>query len=228
MFVQLSADSLWNAKISDTAVVGPYSIVGKRPTVPVGLLRREPEQTGKATKIGDGTVIGCHVVIYENVEIGENCLIGDGCIIREGTRIGNNTLIGNRCVVCYDVNVGDNVRIMDGSVIAGLTVVEDSVFIGPGVITTNDRNQKEGATSEVLEILTFRRGCKIGGSASFLAGVTVGENSHVGLGSVVTKDVAANTLVMGCPARFVRLVNDESAAKKEFIAADGRDPDNGP
>lgn len=76
--------------------------------------------------------------------------------------------------------------------------LEDDVFIGPGVITTNDKSLKE--PFEISKTL-FKKGCKIGAGAIIVCGVTIGENSIVGAGAVVTKDVKPGEIVIGNPAR---------------------------
>jgi acetyltransferase-like isoleucine patch superfamily enzyme len=90
--------------------------------------------------------------------------------------------------------------------------IEDNVFISHNVTFINDPYPR--ATTEVGTLQTeadwacvptlVKRGASIGSSATLLCGITVGENAIVGAGSVVTKDVPANTIVAGNPARVIR------------------------
>jgi len=83
------------------------------------------------------------------------------------------------------------------------TVVEDDVFVGPGVVTTNDDEMAGGRAAGELEAPVLRRGCKVGGGVILTPGVEIGEGAFVAAGSVVTKDVPPQTLVMGVPAAVV-------------------------
>jgi len=84
-------------------------------------------------------------------------------------------------------------------------ILEDNVFFGPNTVTTNDFTPKvdgdwmnDGRFRKTL----FKKGCSIGANSVIICGITVGENSLVGAGSVVTKDVPNNCLVYGNPAKI--------------------------
>lgn len=132
-------------------------------------------------RIGTGTRIWRWVHVCNGVEIGENCSIGQGCYIGPNVRIGNN------------------VRIQNGAFIPELVTIEDDVFIGPNVVFTNDKHPP-GKREDWLPILV-KRGASIGANATIIAGVTIHEGARVGAGAVVTKDVVANELVKGVPAK---------------------------
>ena len=90
----------------------------------------------------------------------------------------------------------------------GITV-EDDVFIGPGVKVLTENHPEDPITRHnvMASPILIRRNAWIGGGAIILPGVTIGENAIVGAGSVVTKDVPDNAIVVGNPARFVRNIN---------------------
>ena len=70
--------------------------------------------------------------------------------------------------------------------------IEDDVFIGPNVTFCNDRYPKSGNKNFKLEKVIVKKGASIGANATILPGVTIGENSLVAAGAVVTKDVENN------------------------------------
>jgi UDP-2-acetamido-3-amino-2,3-dideoxy-glucuronate N-acetyltransferase len=92
--------------------------------------------------------------------------------------------------------------------------IEDNVFVGHGVMFTNDLfpratnadgSQQTEADWKVIET-HVKKGASIGSNATILAGITIGENALIGAGSVVTKDVPANTIVAGSPARIFKTI----------------------
>ncbi len=69
---------------------------------------------------------------------------------------------------------------------------------------TADNGQLQAEADWLCEPTRVKRGASIGSSSTLLCGVTVGKNAIVGAGSVVTRDVPANTIVAGNPARVIR------------------------
>lgn len=135
-------------------------------------------------KIGEGTRIWQFCVILQDVEIGANCNICAHVLVENGVKIGNN------------VTLKSGVQLW-----IGLTV-EDNVFIGPNATFTNDHTPRSGQHPEKYSETKICRGASIGANATILCGITIGENALIGAGSVVTKDVPANTVWYGNPARM--------------------------
>ena len=107
--------------------------------------------------------------------------------------------------------VGKNVFINFGCTFldqGGITL-EDGVFIGPGVkiLTEGHPEQPEIRHKLQTDLVVIRRKAWIGAGAIILPGVTVGENAIIAAGAVVTKDVPANTIVAGVPAKILRNIN---------------------
>ena len=151
-------------------------------------------------KLGRDVRIFAFVNLY-GCEIGDETKIGTFVEVQRGARIGARCKISSHTFICEGVTI------------------ESEVFIGHGVTFINDRYPR--ATSALGELKTddwdcqrtlVRRGASIGSGATLLGGITVGENAIVGAGSVVTKDVPANTTVAGNPARVLKPARKDHAS----------------
>jgi acetyltransferase-like isoleucine patch superfamily enzyme len=129
--------------------------------------------------------------------------------VMAGARIGADCNICDHTYVEGDVIVGDRVTIKSGVYLWDGLRVEDDVFLGPQATFTNDPfpRSKQGFEGVVT---TIRRGASIGAGAVVLPGVTVGERAMVGAGAVVTKDVPDFAVVVGNPARVMRMLDPET------------------
>ena len=145
--------------------------------------------------ISDKAKIGKIVKIWHFAYVGDNTVIGD------------NVKIGSLSHIDYDVVIGENTMIEGLVYIPPKSRIEKNVFIGPAVSLTNDPYPPSGKMVGVV----IKEGAIIGSKAVVLAGVTVGKNSVVAMGSVVTKDVPDNTVVVGVPAiiKYSREVYDK-------------------
>jgi len=184
-------------------VVEAGAVIGKIPRL-AAHSRHEQVSAGRVT-IGDGGVVCTHAVIYVDVRIGAGSIVGDHSVIREGTRMGEQSVIGRGCGTARRVLIGSRVRVQAGSGLAPDSLIEDDVFIGPGLISLDDNTAGHWRSSgQDPEGVTLRRGCRIGGGVTLMPGVAIGEDAMVAAGSLVTRDVAACSLVMGRPARLQR------------------------
>lgn len=132
------------------------------------------------------------------------CTIGDETKIGAFVEIQKNAVVGNRCKISSHTFICEGVKI------------EDEVFIGHGVMFTNDLYPRATSADgdlqteadwRVIETQVKKR-ASIGSNVTILAGITVGENSIVGAGAVVTKDVPDNAIVGGNPARIIRAIDE--------------------
>ena len=142
----------------------------------------------KSEKIGKNTNIWQFCVIFPEAKIGDNCNICANVLIENKVKVGNN------------VTVKSGVQLWDG------ITVKDNVFIGPNATFTNDIFPRSKNKDWKLSETVIETGASIGANATILCGITIGENSMIGAGSVVTKDVPANELWVGNPAHFVRKI----------------------
>ena len=121
--------------------------------------------------------------------------------VYESAKLGKNIKIGAFAEIGRDVVIGDNVNISCGVFIPENTIIEDNVFIGPHTVFTNDKNPPSDGAWRKEKPTVVREGASIGANCTILPSLTIGENSRIGAGSVVTKDVISETLVYGNPAR---------------------------
>ena len=148
-----------------------------------------------------------------NVQVGQNVRIFN-FVNAYGCRIDDGSKIGAFVEIQKGVFIGKNCKISSHSFLCEGVHIEDNVFVGHGVMFTNDLfpratnadgSQQTEADWKVIET-HVKKGASIGSNATILAGITIGENALVGAGAVVTKDVPANTIVAGSPARVFKTI----------------------
>jgi acetyltransferase-like isoleucine patch superfamily enzyme len=158
-----------------------------------------------------------YVCIAADVKLGKNVKLSK-FINLYGCEIGDNTKIGAFVEIQKNARVGGNCKVSSHTFICEGVTIEDNVFIGHGVTFINDSYPR--ATTEdgqlqtekdwKVELTVVKKGASIGSGATILSDVVIGENAIVGAGSVVTKNVPANTIVAGNPARVLRKVTRET------------------
>jgi UDP-2-acetamido-3-amino-2,3-dideoxy-glucuronate N-acetyltransferase len=152
--------------------------------------------------------------IHPNAIVEPSCAIGSNTRIWAFSHVLGGAVIGESCNICdhvfieADVVVGNRVTIKCGVQLWDGLRLEDDVFIGPNVTFTNDKYppSKNWPLQKVQTIV--KRGASIGGGAVILPGITIGQGAMVGAGSVVTKSVPDRALVVGNPARIIRMLGD--------------------
>lgn len=160
--------------------------------------------------------------IADDVRIGENVKFSK-FINLYGCSIEDNTKIGAFVEVQKNAFIGKNCKISSHTFICEGVTIEDEVFIGHGVAFINDTYPRATADGQlqteadwVVEPTVVKKGASIGSGCTILSNVTIGEKAIVGAGSVVTKDVPANTIVAGNPARVLRNIDEERGLIQEI------------
>lgn len=136
----------------------------------------------QSKNIGKNTVVWQYTVILPEAVIGMNCNINALCFIENDVKIGNN------------VTVKCGVYLWDG------ITIEDDVHLGPSVVFSNDLYPRSKHSFSLLRT-TIRKGASVGANAVIIPGIIIGAYALIGAGSVVTKNIPANTIWMGNPAR---------------------------
>ncbi|MBS1516820.1 MAG: N-acetyltransferase [Bacteroidetes bacterium] len=148
-----------------------------------------------------------------NVKLGKDVRIFD-FVNLYGCEIGDNTKIGTFVEIQKNATVGKNCKISSHTFICEGVHIGDNVFVGHNVTFINDKYPR--ATSESGELQTeedwkvigtfVKDGASIGSSATIMCGITIGENSIIAAGAVVTKDVPPDSIAGGVPARIMKKV----------------------
>jgi len=133
-----------------------------------------------------------------------------------GCEVGDNTKIGAFVEIQKNAKIGRNCKVSSHTFICEGVTIEDDVFVGHGVTFINDSYPRATTPSGTLqtekdwkvEPTVVKAGASIGSGSTILSNITIGENALIGAGSVVTRDVQANAIVAGNPARVMRSIAD--------------------
>lgn len=163
-----------------------------------------PNALCESSKIGDRTRVWAFAHVLPGAKIGSDCNICDGVFVE------NDVIVGDRVTVKCGVQLWDGVRL------------EDDVFVGPNATFTNDRFPRSRKYPEEFPTTVVEAGASIGANATLLPGIRIGKGAMVGAGSVVTRSVPPNAIIVGNPARIIGYVTgdgDEVEAAMERRAA---------
>ena len=158
----------YNIKIENNVIIYPNTFIGNN------------------TYIMKNTIINSFSYL-EDVHIGENVIIGPFARIRAKTKIGNNSTIGN-FVELKNTTIMNNVKTKHLSYVGDATI-ENNVNIGAGTVFCNYDGRKKSHSY-------VQKNAFIGSNTSIIAPIEIGSGSIIGAGSVITKKVKANDLVL--------------------------------
>lgn len=152
-----------------------------------------------SVKLGKGVRLSKFINLY-GCEIGDQTKIGAFVEIQKSATVGKRCKISSHTFICEGVEIHDNVFVGHG-----VTFINDPY---PRATTADGELQSEADWH--VEKTVVRKGASIGSGSTILSRLTIGENAIVGAGSVVTKDVPANAIVAGNPAKVLRYLNEEN------------------
>ena len=187
-----------NVTLGRNVRLGDHVVIGEPP--------RGAEPGQLPTVIGDDAVIRSHTVIYAGNRIGRGFQTGHQVTIRENNTIGDDVSVGTGSVLEHHLDIQDGVRIHSQAFVPEMTVLRRGCWIGPRVCITNARYPLSPNVKNELVGADVGEGAKVGANATLLPGVKIGRNALVGAGSVVTKDVPEEAVVVGNPARTINSV----------------------
>jgi acetyltransferase-like isoleucine patch superfamily enzyme len=149
-------------------------------------------------KLGKGVKLSKFINLY-GCEVGDDTKIGAFVEIQKNARVGKRCKISSHTFICEGVTI------------------EDNVFVGHGVTFINDTYPRATTPDGSLqteqdwhvENTLIKQGASIGSGATILSNITIGEHAIVGAGSVVTRNVAAHSIVAGNPAKPIRSIESE-------------------
>tara|TARA_B100001996_G_scaffold1642_2_gene1519 strand:- start:24 stop:482 length:459 start_codon:yes stop_codon:yes gene_type:complete len=137
----------------------------------------------------------------QRIELAEGSVAWGPCYIGEGTKIKSKVSIGCLAHIGRDVQIGANTRIQGGVYVADNTQIGKDCFIGPNATILNDRYPPSGDPRK-WEPVKIENGAIIGGGATVLPGINVGQNAVVAAGAVLTKNIPSGEVWVGNPARY--------------------------
>lgn len=190
-----------NVEIGDDSFIGPYCVIGE----PTAMFYKNPNSHEfKKTIIGRNAIIRSFTTIYEDVVIGDFFQTGHHAIIREKTVIGHHTSFGSSSELPGRSTIGNYVRIHSKVMLSENNFIEDYVWIFPFVVLTNVKHPPIGS----FQVTRIKEYALIFAQTTILPGITIGRNAIVGAGTMVTKDVGDERLVVGNPGRDIKSVRD--------------------
>jgi acetyltransferase-like isoleucine patch superfamily enzyme len=162
-----------------------------------------------------------YACVAASVKLGKDVKLGK-FINLYGCEIGDETKIGAFVEIQKNASVGRRCKISSHTFICEGVTIEDQVFVGHNVAFVNDSFPRATTTTGdlqtaedwVVEKTLVKKGASIGSGATILANVTIGERAIVGAGSVVTRDVPPDVIVVGNPARVLRRIDMSPGSTK--------------
>lgn len=190
-----------NVCIGDHSQIGADVILGE----PLADIYRSPDDyVNPVLEIGKSSLVRSGSILYAGSEFGDKLETGHRVTIREGTRAGKNLRVGTLSDIQGDCQIGDFVRCHSNVHIGQKSVIGDYVWIFPYVVLTNDPHPP----SSHLMGVTVEDFAVVATMSVVLPGVTIGRDALVGAGSIVNRNVGAEDVVVGNPAKRVASVRD--------------------
>jgi acetyltransferase-like isoleucine patch superfamily enzyme len=183
---------------------------------------RSPRRpANEPTIIGAGCMIGGRATVVAGARIGARSTLADGVLIRETAVLCEEVMIGFGVGVARMTEIGFGTRIQSCTQIGPRTRIGEEVMIGPNVVFVGDPTLGRNGPGDDSPGISVGRRARIATGAIFSPPVQVGEEAVVGAASFVNADVAARTVVVGVPARFLRNVREDELLGNPARTEDG-------
>lgn len=189
-------------EIGDNVEILPFAYIGRLPSTSPAI-KKQDESHELVTKISSGSVIGPHAIIYAGCQFDQDCLVGDAASVREKVIVGRQVIVGRHVTIGPNVKIGARTRIVDFAHITGETIIGEDVFISTHVCSANDNSFATGKNI-VLKGQIIGNRVHVGLGAMLLPGISIGDDSVIGAGTIVTKNIPAGKVALGQPARIIR------------------------
>ena len=193
-----------HVEIGDNTVVGPHSILGE----PLATYYRGERYENPPLTIGKNSLFRSGAIIYAGSQIGASVELGHRVTIREQTEIGAHARVGTLSDVQGFCRIGNYSRLHSNVHIGQKSEIGDFVWIFPYVVLTNDPQPP----SSILQGVVVEDFAVIATQAVIMAGVRIGHDALVGASALVTKDVEAESVVVGVPAKKLASVREIKSA----------------
>lgn len=192
-----------------------FVVLNKQPVYGPNSLYAGQSKQLSDTIIGDGCILCTFSVIYAGTKLGKKVFVADSASIRENVEIGDEAVIGRSVTIECNTKIGNRTKIQTGAHITADCIIGDDCFIGPEVCTMNDKYM--GVKQIKMEGPIIGNGVLIGGNATILPGIKIGDRAVIGAGSVITKDIPADEVWLGNPAKCImrRKLFDKFTGKKK-------------
>lgn len=204
-----------DTEIGSSSVISDNAVLGRQPVRPSFGTLTVDSRLGPCV-IGANVHVGACSIVYRGSRLANDVYVADLASIREDVEIGAFTIVGRGVYVENRVRVGHHTKLEANAYITGDSEVGDYCFVAPYVVTTNDNFL--GRTKERFKHrkgCTLQTGARVGGGAILLPGITVGADGLVAAGAVVTRDVPAERIVAGVPAKDFRAVLPEQLLRNQ-------------
>jgi len=194
-----------NVDLGEGAIVEPFAIVGiqDRFHPPARVL------------IGANAFIGSRCTVYAGVTAGDWLDISDQTTLFTDNVFGNRVRIGPKAVIKNGCRIGNDVRI-NAQTFLERVELEDFVFVGPHTVFTDDKHPPCPRYADCVPRTHIESYVSIGANVTLAPGIRIGHHSQIYGGAVVTRDVEANSVIGGNPARFIKRFDELECAPKFF------------
>ena len=209
------------SKIGERAIIDSFVVIGypkrgkttefirKNETI---LIENSFDEISNGSIVGKNNHIRPFTILYEDSNLENDVETGTHVVVRENCHIGSGSIIGSGTILDSGVIIGKDARIQSSNFIPPKITLGNNVFLGPGVRFANDPYP----VSSELTTTFVEDNVIIGIGAIILAGITIGENAVIAAGSIVTKNVPKNDVMMGTPARRVMSRKEYDKKQKKY------------